>query len=80
MARKNNDEFNDLNKQAVENAANEETQVEKKTIEDWKKELKIKDWVFIGLCEQNNWASGKAVSKDEFNHKVNKFMNSKIGG
>jgi len=55
-------------------------QEESKTIEVWKKELKIKDWIFVGLCTFMNWASGKSVTKKEFEEHLNCFLNAKIGG
>ncbi|HOV12932.1 MAG TPA: hypothetical protein PK771_01505 [Spirochaetota bacterium] len=81
MARKNNEEANEQTVDTVNEVnMSEENKEEKKTIETWKKELSVKDWVFIGICESNNWASGKSVTKDEFNDKLNSFMKSKIGG
>ncbi len=78
MARKNNEEANE---QTVENTVNEvNMNEEKKTIETWKKELSVKDWVFIGLCELKGWVSGKSVTKNEFEKALNDFSKAKVGG
>ncbi|OHD13237.1 MAG: hypothetical protein A2Y41_07860 [Spirochaetes bacterium GWB1_36_13] len=85
MARKNNEELNDQVEISetgvnIEQPKKEDVKEESKTIEVWKKELKIKDWIFVGLCTFMNWASGKSVTKKEFEEHLNCFLNAKIGG
>jgi hypothetical protein len=48
-----------------------------KTIEDWKKELKTKDHIFAGMVVANNFGAGKQLSQKEYEEAINFFLYGK---
>jgi len=53
--------------------------IERKTIENWQQELKIKPYLFVASCLKNKWASGKMVTETEFKKGLELFLKSKAG-
>ena len=49
---------------------------EKKTIEEWNKELNIKDYIFNGVVANENWLPNKVVTKEEFENAIKRFLNN----
>lgn len=48
-----------------------------KTIEEWKNELQTKNYIFEGMKEANNFATGKKLTKDEYILAIEKFLNGR---
>lgn len=57
---------------------NEQKQIERKTIEQWAFDLRIPSWQLSALKKANNYASGKSLTRSEFETALKNAMNKKF--
>lgn len=57
---------------------NEQKQIERKTIEQWAFDLRIPSWQLAALKKANNYASGKSLTRSEFETALKNAMNKKF--
>lgn len=58
----------------------QETKVDLKPIEEWKKELGIKKYIYEPLLAFKKWQNGKIVTKNEFEKAIKDFYSAPVGG